>query len=79
MQITFENNIPVNVCDGCGSNMIGCDAFIFHSVQLNDCEYSLTEDQTLIRKDVDMGLCNKCYQKVLSCVLRLKEENNGTD
>jgi len=73
MQITFENNIPVNVCDGCGNKMIGLDAFIFHSVQLNNCEYSLTEDKTRIQKDIDMGLCNKCYQRVLSFVLGLKE------
>ena len=75
MKVTFEDNIPINVCDGCGNKMIGLDAFIFHSVQLNDCEYSLVEDQTRIRKDIDMGLCKTCYQKVLSCVLRLKEEN----
>lgn len=74
MKITFEDNIPVNICDGCGGKMMGLDALMFHSVQLNDCEYSLIEDQTRIRKDIDMGLCNKCYQRVLSCVLRLKEE-----
>lgn len=74
MKVTFENNIPVNICDCCGGKMIGIDALISHSVQLNDCEYSLTEDQTTVRKDINMGLCAKCYQKVLSCVLRLKEE-----
>lgn len=47
MKVTFENNIPVTICEGCGRKMIGLDAFIFHSVQLNDCEYSLTEDQTM--------------------------------
>ena len=79
MQVTFENNIPVTICEGCGRRMIGLDAFIFHSVQLNDCEYMFKEDQTMIRKAVDKGLCNNCYRKVLSCVLKLKEENNGTD
>lgn len=74
MKVTFEHNIPVNICDGCGGKMIGLDAFIFHRVQLNNCEYSLTEDQTMIRKGIDMCLCNKCYQRVLSCVLKLKEE-----
>lgn len=75
MKITFEDNIPVNICDGCGGKMYGLDAFIFHSVQLNDCEYLLTEDRIRILKNIDMGLCSKCYQKVLSCVLKLKEEN----
>lgn len=73
MKITFEDNVPVNICDGCGGKMIGLDALIFHSVQLNDCEYSLTEDRTMVQKDIDMGLCRTCYQKVLSCVLGLKE------
>ena len=74
MKVTFEDNIPINICDCCGGKMVSLDTFIFHSVQLNDCEYSLTEDQTSIRKAIDIGLCNKCYQRVLSCVLSLKEE-----
>lgn len=72
MKIEFEDNIPINLCECCGRKMIGLDALIFHSIQFNNCEYSLSEDQTHIRKDFSMGLCATCYQQILSFTLRLE-------
>lgn len=66
MKVEFEDNIPINYCECCGRKMIGLDAFIFHSIQLNHCEYSLSEDQTLVRKELSWGVCAACYQKFLS-------------
>lgn len=79
MKIEFEGNIPINHCECCGRKMIGLDALIFHGAQFNNCEYSLSEDQTCIRRDFSIGVCTTCYQKIKSFIFGLEriEETNS--